>query len=71
MKGPDFIRYTENGTWALATYSASISGRGGVNRDIGWLIGIELGGGDGDFFDIDDRGNLTFTQPPDYRKPGR
>ena len=68
VKGPDFIRYTENGTWALATYSASISGRA-VNQDIGWIIGVEPGGGDGDFFDIDDDGNLTFTQPPDYENP--
>ncbi len=69
VKGPDFIRYTENGTWALATYSASISGRGAIGRDIGWLIGVQAGGGDDDFFDIDDAGNLTFTQPPDYENP--
>ena len=33
------------------------------------IISVEPGGGDGDFFDIDDDGNLTFTQPPDYENP--
>ena len=68
VRGPSIIRYPENGTWPLATYSASISGRG-IGEDIGWIIGVEPGGGDGDFFDIDDDGNLTFTQPPDYENP--
>ena len=36
----------------------------------GWIIAVQPGGGDGDFFDIDDDdGNLTFTQPPDYEDP--
>ena len=66
--GPSTIRYPENGTWPLAIYSASIDGRG-IGEGIGWIIGVEPGGGDGDFFDIDRDGNLTFTQPPDYENP--
>ena len=70
VKGPDHITYPENGTWPVATYLASINGRGGVGNDIGWIVSVEPGGGDGDFFDMDDDGNLTFTQPPDYENPG-
>ena len=67
VSGPEEIRYPENGTWPLATYSATASN---PDRDIrGWIIGVEPGGGDGDFFDIDDDGVLTFTQPPDYEDP--
>ena len=64
VRGPEEIRYPENGTWPLATYSATASN---PDRDIhGWIISIETGGGGGDFFDIDNNGVLTFTQPPDY-----
>ena len=64
VRGPEEIRYPENGTWPLATYSATASN---PDRDIhGWIISVETGGGDGDFFDIDNNGVLTFTQPPDY-----
>ena len=67
VRGPEEIRYPENGTWPLATYSATASN---PDRDIhGWMINVEPGGGDGDFFDIDDDGVLTFTQPPDYEDP--
>ena len=68
VRGPEEIRYPENGTWLLATYSATASN---PDRDIhGWIISVEPGGGDGgDFFDIDDDGVLTFTQPPDYEDP--
>ena len=67
VRGPEEIRYPENGTWPLATYSATASN---PDRDIhGWIINVEPGGGDGDFFDIDDDGVLTFTQPPDYEDP--
>ena len=72
VKGPSTIRYPENGTWALATYSATIKAHidaGTSESYIGWIIGVEPGGGDGDFFDIDDDGNLTFIQPPDYENP--
>ena len=66
VRGPEEIRYPENGTWPLATYSATASN---PDRDIhGWIISVEPGGG-GDFFDIDDDGVLTFTQPPDYEDP--
>ena len=67
VRGPEEIRYPENGTWPLATYSATASN---PDRDIhGWIISGETGGGDGDFFDIDNNGVLTFTQPPDYEGP--
>ena len=67
VRGPEEIRYPENGTWPLATYSATASN---PDRDIhGWIINVEPGGGGGDFFDIDDDGVLTFTQPPDYEDP--
>ena len=67
VNGPERIQYSENGTWPVATYSATASPN---NRDIrGWIIGVQPGGGDGDFFDIDDDGVLTFTQPPDYEDP--
>ena len=66
VRGPEEIRYPENGTWPLATYSATASN---PDRDIhGWIISVEPGGG-GDLFDIDDDGVLTFTQPPDYEDP--
>ena len=67
VNGPEDITYPENGTWPLAAYTATASN---PDRDInGWIIGVEPGGGDGDFFDIDDDGVLTFTQPPDYEDP--
>ena len=70
VRGPEEIRYPENGTWPLATYSATASNSDGDIRDIsGWIISVETGGGDGNFFDIDNNGVLTFTQPPDYEGP--
>ena len=72
VNGPSHITYPENGTWPLASYSATIKGHidaGTAYSYIGWIISVEPGGGDGDFFDIDDDGNLTFTQPPDYENP--
>ena len=65
VNGPSDITYPENGTWPLATYTAT--NQRGPTR--GWIIGVQPGGGDGDFFDIDDDGVLTFTQPPDYEDP--
>jgi hypothetical protein len=67
VNGPEDITYSENGTWPLATYTATASN---PDRSIhGWIISVQPGGGDGDFFDIDDDGVLTFTQPPDYEDP--
>ena len=67
VQGPSRITYPENGTWPLAAYSATASN---PDRDIhGWIIAVQPGGGDGDFFDIDRDGVLTFTQPPDYEDP--
>ena len=72
VNGPKRITYTENGTWSLARYSATTAdadAEGGSRPIRGWIIGVQPGGGDGDFFDIDDDGVLTFTQPPDYEDP--
>ena len=65
VTGPSRITYPENGTWQLAKYTAEIPD----GPTHGWLISVEPGGGEGDFFDIDDEGVLTFVQPPDYEDP--
>ena len=65
--GPSEIRYPENGTWQLARYTGSaVYPNEDPDDTHGWIIGVQPGGGDGDFFDIDDNGVLSFTQPPDY-----
>ena len=75
VEGPSRITYPENGTWPLATYIATrlrhtSDGEGeGPIRTTGWLISVEPGGGDGDFFRMNDDGLLTFIQPPDYDDP--
>ena len=73
VKGPVEIEYPENGTWPLATYSATApSSASSTNPDRiinGWIIGVEPGGGDGDFFRINNEGMLLFEQPPDYEEP--
>ena len=63
IQGPQDIRYPENGTWQVAQYTAAFSDS---QQTVGWIISVEPGGGDGDFFDIDDNGVLSFTQRPDY-----
>ncbi len=63
--GPDEIRYPENGTWRVAAYTAH-NKLGAIE---GWIVSVEPGGGDGDYFDIDDDGVLTFNDPPDYEDP--
>ena len=68
VMGPDYIVYPENGTWPIAKFDGRISGHN-LNEDLGWIIGVQPGGGDGDFFDIDDNGVLYFTQPPDFDDP--
>ena len=65
VEGPDEIRYPENGTWRVAAYTAENT-RGPIT---GWIISVQPGGGDGDYFDIDDDGVLTFEDPPDYENP--
>ena len=64
VEGPEEIRYPENGTWRVAAYTAE-NKRGPIT---GWIINVEPGGGDGDHFDINDEGVLTFEGPPDYEK---
>ena len=63
--GPSRITYPENGTWPVARYSASNANDG----TIGWIVSVQPGGGDGDFFRINDEGMLLFEQPPDYEEP--
>ena len=64
--GPKSISYPENGTWPVATYTAT-----NPNGEIeGWIVTVQPGGGDGDFFEIDDNGVLTFEDPPGYKAQG-
>ncbi len=65
VEGPEEIRYPENGTWRVATYTAE-NKRGPIT---GWIIGVEPGGGDGDYFDINDEGVLSFDGAPDDEDP--
>ena len=65
VEGPDEITYPENGAWRVASYTAENT-RGPTT---GWIISVEPGGGDGDYFDINDDGVLTFEDPPDYENP--
>ena len=65
VEGPREIEYPENGTWRVASYTAE-SGHGPSG---GWIISVQPGGGDGDYFDIDDDGVLTFRNPPNYEVP--
>ena len=64
--GPREMRFPENGTWRVATYTATNPG----GPTSGWLISVNPGGGEGDFFAINHDGVLTFTEPPDYKDPG-
>ena len=64
--GPERISYPEGGTWRLATYSASVLDR----ATSGFIISVQHGGGEGDFFDIDEDGVMTFREPPNYKDPG-
>ena len=64
--GPRDIEFPENGTWRVATYTATVPD----GPTHGWLISVQLGGGEGDFFDINSDGVLTFRQPPDYKENG-
>ena len=68
--GPSRITYPENGTWPVAKYSASNANKDHpYNGSIGWIVSVNPGGGDGDFFRINDEGLLLFEQPPDYEEP--
>ena len=49
----------------MAAYTAQ-NPRGAVE---GWIVSVEPGGGDGDYFDINHDGVLTFNDPPDYEDP--
>ena len=64
--GPREMRFPENGTWRVATYTATNPG----GPTSGWLISVNPGGGKGDFFDMDYDGVLTFKEPPDYKEGG-
>ena len=60
ITGDRTVRYAENGTGPVATYSAF--------DDEGHAIEWSLGGDDDDLFTIDD-GVLSFRQPPNYEDP--
>ena len=64
--GPRDIEFPEGGTWRVATYTATVPD----GPTHGWIISVQPGGGEGDFFEINDDGVLTFTEPPDYKDPG-
>ena len=64
--GPNRISYPEGGTWPVAAYTAS-NPNGPIT---GWIVSVQPGGGEGDFFEIDDNGVLTFKEPPDYKPQG-
>ena len=66
VEGPTRIKYPENGTWRIANYRGSLPG---PRQTHGWIIGVQPGGGDGDFFRMDDDGTLYFRQPPDFEDP--
>ncbi len=68
VMGPRYINYAENGTWPVAQYNGQIGARE-LNADVGWIVSVEPGGGDGDYFDINRDGVLTFKQPPDFDNP--
>ena len=59
VRGPEEIRYPENGTWPLATYSATASN---PDRDIhGWIISGENIGAPVTAADPDTGDTLTYT----------
>ena len=66
--GPGRIEYPENGTWLVAAYPATTAEEE-LGYTHGWIVGVQPGGGDGDFFRLDDDGRLTFIQPPDFENP--
>ena len=61
VTGPSARTYVENGTTAVATYTAADP----ENDAIIW----SLSGADSGDFSISDTGVLTFTTPPDYEAP--
>ena len=68
VQGPKVIHYPENGTWQVAKYTGTFDN---PQQTVGWIISVQPGGGDGDFFDINDDGVLSFTQPPDFEQGQR
>ena len=68
VSGPEDIVYPENGTWQVAEYLATTADQE-EGYTHGWLVSVNPGGGDGDFFRLDDDGRLTFIQPPDFENP--
>ena len=71
ITGPRRVEYPESGTWRVSSYSAD---NGDEVQTWGWNIAVQHGGGDGDFFEIDEEGIdedgvLTFRDAPDYNNP--
>ena len=65
ITGPSRVEYPEGGTWRVASYTADNP----RNNTWGWNIAVQPGGGDGDFFEIDNNGVLTFRASPDHDSP--
>ena len=63
ITGDDTRDFRENGTGTIYTYRATDP----EGDDFTWSVG----GTDGTYFDISDRGVLTFKAPPDFESPPR
>ena len=63
ITGDDTRDFKENGTGTIYTYRA----KDPEGDDFTWSVG----GQDGSYFDISDRGVLTFKTPPDFESPPR
>ena len=62
QEDPNTIRYEENGTDAVRTFTSTDPEGAGIDWDV---TGI-----DADSFNIDARGMLMFNRPPNYEMPG-
>ena len=60
IDGPSAVRYAENGTGSVAKYSLT-----DPTETVQWV----LSGADGNEFNIDSDGALTFNESPDYENP--
>ena len=63
VTGSAIVEYAENGTAAVATYTATDPDEGAITGD------LTLSGADADQFHISTGGALNFTNPPDFENP--
>ena len=63
VTGSATVEYDENGTAAVATYTATDPDEGAITGD------LTLSGADADQFHISTGGALNFTNPPDFENP--